>query len=113
VSKRTGRAEWIRVLRGRILRVLGIDSRPTGLPLLLQALRDSPMDVDEGTLRHELEYLAEKGYLEVKAAPAAHDGGPNAFGAEQARITPHGRDCLEGSLATAEPGVRIEPLDQA
>jgi len=90
-----------RVIRGRILKILDLDyPHEMGDEVIVEALREGEITVSKAVVAGYLEYLHEKGYVEVRDVTSRDLG----LSMKMARLTAKGKDLLEGNI---EPDVGV------
>lgn len=91
-------------IRGYIMKVLHIGHpQPTGSNVVEVCLVDAGLPVTPTALSGHLDYLKEKGYIELSKPDLKGIDLPLAL----AKLTPKGIDLLEGNIE-ADPGVFLQ-----
>lgn len=84
-----------RVIRGRILKILDLDyPNEIGDEVIVEALREGEITVSKAVVAGYLDYLDEKGYVEMREVSDRDLG----LSMKMAKLTARGKDLLEGSI---------------
>lgn len=90
-----------RMARWRLLRILqsGLPL-PVGETLIAEVLNDADLAMTQTQIRANLQYLADKGYVQVTEVHLPHEGSHL-----EARLLPLGVDFCEYSIPDEDPGI--------